>query len=203
MGCCCDHLISGFSEAGVHQGALIPAIIATEVSLGGESKRSQPSRGEQDLNPIGGRLLDAVLLRSVELLPTLKLEFIEELTHCIGRNYYYIGAVGRSQLMAIGRHVLQQARPLVFQHGTVRVAGLWTSLIGTVAHSTVLHICLSAIARTLTYSISGWECGVSGGLHEPGAWCSKHAGKRRFICPLLTVRFFRRRLGSTRIILGA
>lgn len=132
--------VAAHAEAGVHLGAQTPAMVAIKVSLGGESTGLQPSRGVQDLNPIDGRLLDEVLLRSVELLPTLTLEFIEELTHCIGRNHYRIGAVGRSQLMVIGRHVLQKACTPVFQHGIVRVAGLWTATIGTLGHVNVLNI---------------------------------------------------------------
>ena len=53
-------------------------------------------------------VMDAVLARALQLLPTLSLQTIAEINRCVGRNYYNLPRAGRTMLDAINKHVLQQ-----------------------------------------------------------------------------------------------
>ena len=55
-------------------------------------------------------IMDAVLARALQLLPTLSLPAIAEINHCVGRNYYTLPRAGRAMLDAINERVLQQVR---------------------------------------------------------------------------------------------
>lgn len=55
-------------------------------------------------------IMDAVLAHALQLLPTLSLQAIAEINHCVGRNYYTLPRAGRTMLDAINERVLQQVR---------------------------------------------------------------------------------------------
>lgn len=68
-------------------------------------------------------IMDAVLARALQLLPTLSLQAIAEINHCVGRNYYTLPRAGRTILDAMNERVLQQVRrPLQLWWGALKAS---------------------------------------------------------------------------------